>query len=129
MKRERGFTVVELLVTLAVGALLLFSAYQLYSFVLNDNVETSRRAAASNYAYQLMRENSAQATNPCSHLSGSPSSVPAQYKLPAGTTASWTRDCVNSYSPSELSLITVTVTWGSNSNQKVTHATYAKKAS
>lgn len=121
MNRARGFTAVELLITMIIGSLLLVTAYQLYTFVLNDNADTRMRATASNLAYRFMREKSSAVQNPCSttqtfDMSGS---IPASANLPTGTTASVQIVCVNN--GVLLSSITSTITYGTKT---VKHATY-----
>ena len=62
---EGGFTAVELLVTLFVAALFLFSGYQLFNVVLNNGTDSRNLAAASNLAYSYLRKYEPSATNPC----------------------------------------------------------------
>lgn len=121
MKASKGFTAVELLITMIIGTLLLVTAYQLYSFVLNDNADTRMRATASNLAYRFMREKSSSAQKPCASTQtfNLTSSIPASANLPAGSTATVEITCVNT--GVTLSYITSTVTYGSKSTR---HATY-----
>ena len=121
MKNEHGFTAIELLITLIIGTLMLVSAYQIYSFVLNDSKDTRTRTSASNLAYRFMRENAARATKPCSAITISPApTIPASSNLPSGSTASVVISCPNTVVPN-MSQITSTVTYGGKS---ITHATY-----
>lgn len=62
---EQGFTAVELLVTLFVTALFLFSGYQLFNVVLNNGSESRNQASANNAAYRYLRQYQSSATNPC----------------------------------------------------------------
>lgn len=124
MKNEQGFTVVELLVTLIVGMLLMFSAYQLYTYVLDNSAKTRMSTTASALAYQFMRENFDQATNPCTAKTVSPApTIPASSNL-VNASATVTIGCLSS-GPANLSVITASVTYGSPSTT-VTHSTYAK---
>lgn len=125
MKHQQGFTVVELLITLVVGSLLLFSAYQLYTYVLNDSTEARMRAVASSLAYQTMREQSSLATTPCTAPSVSPPAVPSTLGLPSNTALSVVFSCPGP--TSDLTRITATVTYGSNPQKVITHATYIRK--
>lgn len=121
MKKNSGFTAVELLIALIIGSLMLLSAYQMYSYVLNDSADTRMRTTASNLAYRLMRENSALATKPCTTITVSPApTVPATANLPAGSTAAVTITCPVASVPN-LSQVTATITYG---GKTVSHATY-----
>ena len=123
MKNERGFTAVELIITLILGLMMLITAYQLYTFVMNDSSATRLRASASNLAYEFMREGSAAATNPCTASSSSPliPTGPGGPQLPSDATASVQITCPPSNLPNSMSYITSTITYGGNT---VTHATY-----
>lgn len=124
MKNDQGFTVVELLVTLIVGMLLMFSTYQLYNYVLDTSSDTRMRATASALAYEFMRENAAQATNPCTPKAISPApTIPASANL-AAATAGVKITCLVS-GPTNLSIITSSITFGSP-YITITHATYVK---
>lgn len=125
MKHERGFTAIELLITLIVGMMLLFSAYQLYSLVMQSSKEASQRANASIFAYQILRENSYQATYPCSSVNVSGITIPASANLPGGSTAGVQLACVTGNTALNLTKITATVTYGTG--KTVVHATYIRK--
>ena len=116
---EKGFTAVELLVSIIVGALLLGSAYQLYTTVLRDSGSAQRRAAASNAAYDLARQYQQRTTKPCTTLSETPS-VPSTVNLP-GSTASAVVSCPYG-ATSSVSLVTVTITYKNPESQQVTRA-------
>ncbi len=120
MKNEHGFTAVELIITLILGLMMLLTAYQLYTFVMNDSSATRLRASASNLAYEFMREGSAAATNPCTASSSTPT-IPATAQLPSGAQATVTITCPPANLPSSMSYITSTITYGGTT---VTHATY-----
>lgn len=123
MNNSKGFTVVELLVSLVVGMLLLFSAYQLYLYVLDNGSTTRMRTIASSLAYQFMRESSAFATNPCTTPTISAPTIPQSANLP-NATASVTISCLAS-GPTSISVVTSSVTFGSP-QETVTHSTYVK---
>lgn len=55
MKNTRGFTTVELLVTLFIAVAFLMSGYQLYSMIIRDGGEARARAKASNVAYDYLK--------------------------------------------------------------------------
>lgn len=66
MKRDNGFTAVELLITLFIAAAFLVSGYQLYNVVIKDGGEIRLAAKANNLAYEYMKKYaSTSATNPC----------------------------------------------------------------
>lgn len=63
-----GFSTVELLITLFVASVFLFSGYQLYSMIIKDGGETRAQARASNAAYMYLQEyktDAAYIKNPC----------------------------------------------------------------
>ena len=127
MKNENGFTAIELLITLIVGMMLLFSAYQLYTVVIQSNTDASRRANASIYAYQLLRENSYLATNPCPNtpIVVPNVTIPSSANLPNGSTASVQLSCVTGNTTLNLTKISATVTYATG--KSVVHATYVRK--
>lgn len=125
MKDEKGFTAIELLITLIVGMMLLFSAYQLYTVVLQSSKDASWRGNASSLAYELLRDNSYLATFPCTSPTVSGITIPATANLPAGTTASVQLSCVTGNTTLNLTQITATVTYATG--KSVVHATYIRK--
>jgi len=125
MKNENGFTAIELLITLIIGMMLLFSAYQLYSVVLQSSKDTTQRANASSLAYELLRDNSYLATNSCTSVSIPSVTIPTTANLPSTATASVQLSCAGS-TISNLTLITATVTYGTG--KTVVHATYIRKS-
>lgn len=118
-QRAHGFTAVELLITMIIGTMLLLTAYQLYTFVLNDSADTRMRATASNLAYRFMREASSAVAKPCATYSATPT-IPADASLP-NATASVTITCP----PYGVTLPYVTATINYGNGKVVTHATYA----
>lgn len=61
----RGFSAVELLITLFVAAAFLLAGYQLFNVVIRDGGNTRTESAAGNVAYDYLRRYSESATNPC----------------------------------------------------------------
>lgn len=57
MNKQQGFSAIELLITLFIGALFLFAGYQLYSYVTRSGFEASRQSVASSIAYTYLRQN------------------------------------------------------------------------
>ncbi len=120
-KLQRGFTAVELLVAMVIGTILLATAYQLYSFVLNDSTDTRMRATASNLAYRFLRERSAVATtNPtCGPVGSTAPTIPSDANLPSAS-ATVTIECISN--GVTLPKITSTVNYGNG--KSISHATY-----
>lgn len=70
-----GFSTVELLITLFVASVFLFSGYQLYSMIIKDGGETRAQARASNAAYVYLQEYKTDDSfikNPCTVPSPQP---------------------------------------------------------
>jgi len=122
---EKGFTAVELLVTLFVAAIFLIAGYQLYTIVTNDSAAARNRSKASNIALDNARMVSLQFSGACSGgavttFSPAPS-IPSDSGLP-NPSISGTKDCPIASGPSR---ITVTVSYGYNSPQdQVSHVLY-----
>lgn len=51
---EEGFTAIELLITLIVASIFLFSGYQLYVQVTRDGADANKTAVLSNVVYERM---------------------------------------------------------------------------
>jgi prepilin-type N-terminal cleavage/methylation domain-containing protein len=60
---EKGFTAVELLITLFIAAIFLFAGYQLYIQVLKDGADASKTALMSNAVYERLRKEIATVTD------------------------------------------------------------------
>ncbi len=116
--RAQGFTAVELLIAIVVGALLVASAYQLYSVVLASSGDAQRKAVASNLAYSTLRSSQSMATSPCTTSSSNPS-VPADRNLPSAT---MTVSVTCPYGSIDVSNITVTVSYDSPNTKQVSRA-------
>lgn len=65
MKKNNGFSTVELLVALFVAAAFLLSGYQLYSYIIKDIGETRLMARATNKSYEILQEWKSRTQNPC----------------------------------------------------------------
>ncbi len=59
---SKGFSTIELLVTLFIAAAFLVSGYQLYSVIIKDGGETRQQAIASNKAYEYLQKYKAHTT-------------------------------------------------------------------
>lgn len=120
-RRSSGFTVVELLIAIVVGAVLLMASYQFYSAVLADSSTAQRRARANNVAYDFLRQYQQQATNPCSTSSQTPS-LPSYANLPSGTATAVISCPYTSSGITSLSLVTITITYSNPETQQVVRA-------
>lgn len=63
---KRGFTTVELLISLFVAAAFIATAFQLYSVIMNDSNEARLRAKAAGTANTLIQQRVNSTNNPCS---------------------------------------------------------------
>jgi len=59
---QAGFTTVELLVTLFVGAMFLAAGFQLYSFIIQDSASVRDKTTASNIASDYLNRIAASST-------------------------------------------------------------------
>lgn len=123
MRITKGFTAVELLVAMVIGALLLGSAYQLYATVVRDAGAAQQRSIASSYAYTLLRQyqkNSALVTSPCSTSTNTPT-IPSSVGISPQSSATVAITCPYS-TITGVSLITVTVTYFTPNQESVVRA-------
>ena len=118
-RRNQGFTAVELLVTIIVGALLLGSAFQLYTTVIRDSGAAQQRTTANSIAYDLLRQYQRKAKTPCLALSETPA-APSYSSLKS--TISATITCPPYGTSSNLSLVTITVIYNDPNQEKVIRA-------
>ena len=65
IKKNSGFTAVELLITLFIAAAFLFTGYQLYTLVIKSGARTRSQTRASNIAYGYLQKYKSAVTNPC----------------------------------------------------------------
>lgn len=129
MKKQEGFTAVELLVALIVGVLLVGSAYQVYTTLVRESSDSLRRAQASGVAYQLIREQQKTMVGACAATEKSVA-VPADAGLGPTATAKLVITCPYDthnpdgtiQSPSAMSLVAATVTYQTTARQEVTRA-------
>jgi len=61
----RGFSAIELLVTLFIAILFLSIGYTLYGMIVTSSTTSRHRAQADNIAYEYLRRYEATVTNPC----------------------------------------------------------------
>ena len=133
---EQGFTAVELLITLIVASLFLFSGYQLYVQVTRDGADANKTAVLSNIVYERMtklaKDTTGLAANQagCSATSGSVQTLPAQNVDGVGSVVfKNTIRCPRATTPGNLTdlfYIEVEATYNDGgSSKQVRHATYA----
>lgn len=117
---QAGFTAVELLITMIIGAMFLFAGYQLYSQVTRDGTSANRTAILSNKVTEKMRKHAANQTLTCTSTV-----APETVTEPTigSVTYTTTISCPNPSLPT-LRLIRVKATY--DTNKEVTHATYSK---
>ena len=60
---QKGFTAVELLITLIIASMFLFAGYQLYTQVTRDGNDANTLAKVSNVAYEELRKRAASTTS------------------------------------------------------------------
>ncbi|OIP86014.1 hypothetical protein COV88_02690 [Candidatus Saccharibacteria bacterium CG11_big_fil_rev_8_21_14_0_20_41_19] len=123
MKKQSGFTAVELLITLFIAAAFLMSGYQLYSLIMKDGGEVRATAKASNVVYDYLQRYKASATNPCTSSSPLSNQVITVDTL-ASVTVSVDITCPFS-STMTVTKVQVTLKYG-NPQQTVINSTYVK---
>jgi len=131
---ERGFTAVELLITLFIAAIFLFAGYQLYTQVMKDGSNADRTAELSSAAYERMRKKAVEVTSayPSGCAAGSEGTTTTTETVPglgSGITFKVTVDCPYSTTPGSLTdifLIKVEASYiDAGKTRKVEHATFA----
>lgn len=123
---EKGFTAVEVLITLFIVGFILASGYQTYALVTDDAGKARERAEASNIAYEELRRIQGTVTSSESSCATSTptAEIPAASTLPTPRSITAAITCPFGTS-NPVSLVTITVTYGPSS-QKVVHGVYAK---
>lgn len=123
---SRGFTIVELMVTLAVAGLFLLSGFQLYQVVELRNAEAREMSEASNLAYSTLRRESVPPTSPLCSAFVSPTIISATSSttLPQPVKIKFYH-CLP-FTDANVIKVWVTVEYGKNRGA-VTHATYVSR--
>lgn len=122
---EAGFSAVELLITLFIGAAFLATGYQLYTIIIEDGGDARTQAKASNIAYDLLRQYTPNATKPCTVLN--PSATIPSGSLPSPSTATINIDCPGGLGTTSVSRLKVTVKYGPSPQKEVVHAILVTK--
>jgi hypothetical protein len=121
--QEKGFSTVELLITLFVAVAFIGTGFQLYSIIINDGGAARVRAKASNIAYDNLRRYAPQATSPCTVFTPTPTAtIPAGSGLPSPAAITVTPSCPYT-AASTTTKVQVRVTYGSP-EQEVVHALF-----
>jgi len=123
MKKQSGFTAVELLITLFIAAAFLMSGYQLYSLIMKDGGEVRATAKASNVVYDYLQRYKTSATSPCTASTPLTNQAITVDTL-ASVTVSVDITCPFS-STMTVTKVQVTLKYG-NPQQTVINSTYVK---
>lgn len=115
---QQGFSAVELLITLFIGAFFLFAGYTIWSQVTVQGVESSKMAAASNIAYSNLRKHINTSYPACNYTTPVQVATEAVSTPTVSGTATITRSCPDT-SRTNTTLITSKVTYQS---EEVSHA-------
>lgn len=121
---QKGFTTVEIMITLFVGALFLISGYQLFAVINSSASRTREMAEASNIGYSVLRKEgavSSSTTAPCS-ASSHPTTT-AVRDAPTLQNLNISIKRCSPFSGSDITRVTVIVKYG-NPQREVVHATY-----
>lgn len=119
---SRGFTTVELMVTLFAAVLFLLSGYQLYDLVNSRSLRSSEMSEASNIAYEVLRKEGSEysgISNSCTYPANQNISRP-NLKL---KNVSITLSRCKPFAGSSLIQVTSKIRYG-NPQREVVHATY-----
>ncbi len=119
-RTSKGFTAIELLITLFIAAFALAAGYQLYSAVIKQDSETRAEARVGNFALEQVRRNTGSATAPCSPQP--PASQSDNLDTIGTVNTVITVTCPN-MNVTNLTKITATVTYG-NPVKTVVRSTY-----
>lgn len=119
---QKGFSAVELLITLFIAATFVAAGYQLYSVVIKNGGEAKARAKASNIAYENLRRYSQDAVTPCANVTPTPTpTVPSNSGL-SNTVLTVTINCPYGVG-APVTKVNVSLKYGSP-QQEVVHAIY-----
>lgn len=121
--RDLGFTTIELLIAMIIGALFLLTITQLYMVTMRDSTEVRNRTNASAAAYDILRREKIQPQGMCAIDGPRNVSVPSYIELPPTATATIALSCPygEGTSPTRIEVI---VTYGTKPTQKATYAAY-----
>lgn len=130
---QKGFTAVELLITLFIAAIFLFAGYQLYTQVTKDGADADKTARISNIAYERLRKAASTVTaNSVGGCAASDEGSTNETPTISGfnnVTLTITIDCPFSTTPGSLTdifLVSVNASYNDGvSTKAMKHAVYA----
>jgi Tfp pilus assembly protein PilV len=123
MKTEAGFSAVELLITLFIAAIFVFTGFQLYTVVLKNGTEANQRSIASGIAYENLRRYSSQVLSPCANATPTPTpTIPGNSGLPTPS-ITVTIDCPFGVG-GLIGRVTASVKYGPTPQKEVVHAIF-----
>lgn len=117
---QEGFTAIELLITLLIASMFLFSGYQLYTQVNRDGSDANQSARVSNLVSEKVRATIASSTATCGAVIAP---VTTNETGVGSVTYTTSVTCPNSDVPT-MRLIKITATYG-NPVKTMEQATYA----
>lgn len=126
---NNGFTAVELLITLFVASIFLFTGYQLYAQVIRDGQEAANLSEMSNVTYERLLSEAASASQLVSGAcTTEPAPTTSQSNVPGIGTVTYTTTITcprGTAAAADLFLIKVRAAYTHNGSQQVLeHATY-----
>ena len=116
---ESGFTAIELLITLLIASMFLFSGYQLYTQVNRDGTEANQNARVSNLVNEKLRATIVLPAAVCNYTASEQKTESDIGRVTYATSVT----CPNS-DVSTMRLVKITATYG-NPARTLEHATYA----
>lgn len=132
LTEEKGFTAIELMITIVVAAIFLFAGYQLYIQVTRDSLVADKFTRVSNVAYEQLRkqltDSAAAAPGGCDAASQKTVTGSQTVSRVGTVSLSSVIDCPYGTTPGNLTdvfHVTVTATYTDNGQTKtVSHAGY-----
>lgn len=126
---SKGFSTIELIITLFVASAFLFSGYQLYTMIIKDGGETRAQARASNAAYGYLQDYKANDTymqsacaEPAAGLLPDDKDISTEVSKLANPKLTVKITCPYETTAPTVTKIEVTIKYGNN--KSVTQATY-----
>lgn len=107
---SRGFSAVELLISIVVAAVLLGGGFQLYNTAIKSSGSARMRYKANNVAYEFLRQYENNTKTPCVSSSATPPIGAQMDQLPGGTVAI-AITCPMPTAQPDVSLVNVTVSY------------------
>ena len=126
---KKGFTIIELLVTMFIAVAFLMAGYQLYGMIIKDGSETQLRTKAANIANSLLQTLKADNKYYCKTNSAYvPPSSPVFPNDPELPNYYYTYDIACPYNTTNLKYsltkITITVSYGNQYDKSVSDTAY-----